>query len=72
LTLIEAAHYLKVSKKTIQRLIAAGSIPCAKVGGQWRFLKEILDIWLQSQMNVEIIQVSEKVMDTPLNKSSDF
>ncbi len=52
LTLAETARYLKVSEKTIHRMIEDNAIPCAKIGGQWRFMKTMLDGWLQSQMNV--------------------
>lgn len=52
LTLAEAARYLKVSEKTIRRLIDEDAIPCAKVGGQWRFMKQTIQQWLQSQMKV--------------------
>ncbi len=52
LTLADAALYLKVSEKTIRRLIDDEAIPCAKVGGQWRFMKTMIDDWLRSQMKV--------------------
>jgi len=52
LTLGETAQYLKVSEKTIHRMIEDNAIPCAKIGGQWRFMKTMIDSWLQSQMNV--------------------
>lgn len=52
LTLSEVAKYLKVSDKTIHRMINDNAIPCAKIGGQWRFLKVMIDDWLMSQMNV--------------------
>jgi len=52
LTLSEVAQYLKVSEKTIHRLINENSIPCVKIGGQWRFLQEMIDDWLLTQMRV--------------------
>jgi len=52
LTIAETASYLKVSEKTIRRLIEEDAIPCAKVGGQWRFMRTMVNHWLQSQMNV--------------------
>ncbi len=50
LTLAETAQYLKVSEKTIQRLIGTHDIPCVRVGGQWRFLQSSLDHWLEARM----------------------
>lgn len=53
LTLSEVAAYLKVAEKTVSRMIAAGEIPCAKVGNQWRFRRDLLDSWLLSRMQGE-------------------
>jgi excisionase family DNA binding protein len=46
LTANEAADYLKINVRTIYRLIREGKIPGCKVGGSWRFRKDILDDWL--------------------------
>ena len=47
MTLEEVATYLRVTKKTIYRLLKRGSIPASKVGHQWRFNKALIDEWLQ-------------------------
>ena len=52
LTLGEAAAYLKLAERTVHRMIQREEIPCAKVGGQWRFMKSVLDDWLLSRMQV--------------------
>ncbi|MFW5776584.1 MAG: helix-turn-helix domain-containing protein, partial [Spirochaetota bacterium] len=52
LTLGEAAAYLKLGERTVQRMIGRSEIPCARVGGQWRFLRSVLDDWLLSRMQV--------------------
>lgn len=46
LTVNEIADYLKVDTKTIYRLVKQKKIPGRKVGGTWRFKKDILDGWL--------------------------
>jgi excisionase family DNA binding protein len=46
LTANEAADYLKVNVRTLYRLIKERKIPGRKVGGSWRFRKDILDDWL--------------------------
>ena len=46
MTLAEAASYLRVTKKTIYRLLSQGKIPATKVGHQWRFQKAAIDEWL--------------------------
>ncbi len=43
LTADEAAEYLRVSRKTLYRLVAAGKIPGQKVGRSWRFRRGDLD-----------------------------
>lgn len=52
LTLNEVASYLKISEKTVLRMIRDRKIPCAKVAGQWRFLSAVIDDWLLSKMKV--------------------
>ncbi len=39
----EAATYLHIKKGTLYRLVKEGRIPGTKIGGQWRFKREILD-----------------------------
>ena len=39
----EAATYLQIKKGTLYRLVKDGRIPGTKIGGQWRFKREILD-----------------------------
>lgn len=50
LTLTEAADYLKVSEKTVLRMVRSGRIPGAKVSNQWRFLRSVIDDWVMSRM----------------------
>lgn len=52
LTLSEAASYLKLAERTVHRMISRNEVPCARVGGQWRFVKSVLDDWLLSRMQV--------------------
>jgi PTS system nitrogen regulatory IIA component len=53
MTVAETASYLKVSEKTVLRMIRDKKIPCAKVAGQWRFVRTMLDDWLLSRMNIK-------------------
>jgi len=46
MTLEEVAAYLRVTEKTIYRLLKRGGIPATKVGHQWRFNKASIDEWL--------------------------
>jgi len=47
----ETQDYLGVSRQTIYRLIAKGSLSAIKVGGQWRFRPEELQKYLTSKLN---------------------
>ena len=49
-TLSETAKYLKLSERTILRMVKKNEIPVTKVGGQWRFIKGIIDEWLITNM----------------------
>ena len=52
MTLQEIAEYLKVNPKTISKLLKTGSIPASRVGHQWRFDKDLIDVWLR-QSSIE-------------------
>jgi excisionase family DNA binding protein len=47
MTLKEVAGYLRVTEKTIHRLLEKNAIPATKVGRLWRFNRDILDGWLK-------------------------
>jgi len=47
----EAADYLSVHVRTIYRLVKNGEIPGHKLGGSWRFKKDVLDEWLSMRGN---------------------
>ena len=46
MTLQEVADYLRVTEKTVYRLLKRGRIPAVKVGRQWRFDRKSIDKWL--------------------------
>jgi excisionase family DNA binding protein len=49
LTLAEAATILKISKRTLHRMIQQKQIPAFKVGGQWRILESRFQEWVQEE-----------------------
>lgn len=53
MTLQDVAEYLQLSKDLIYRLAQKGKIPASKVGGRWRFKKEKIDQWVESQSRPE-------------------
>jgi len=53
MTLKEVADYLRVTKKTIHRMLERRVIPAMKVGHQWRFDRASIEVWLrQSSVNM--------------------
>jgi excisionase family DNA binding protein len=45
LTLEQAAEFLQVSKRTLQRIVKKGEVPGVLIGGQWRFdRQQLLDL----------------------------
>ena len=63
MTAKEVAAYLRVTEKTIYRLLKQGNIPAARVGRSWRFDKEAIDKWLYQKsvgVKVNILVVDDK------------
>ena len=50
MTLTEIAGYLKVSEKTVLRMLQSGQFPGVKVSNQWRFVRDLVDDWLSARM----------------------
>ena len=51
MTLREVAGYLGLHVMTVYKLTREGRVPAAKIGGQWRFKRDVLDGWLETQMH---------------------
>lgn len=49
LTMEQAAEYLQVSTRTLQRMVADGRIPGRQVGSQWRFDRDQLREWVRGE-----------------------
>ncbi len=45
----EAAEYLNLHVRTIYRLVKNGKIPGSKIGGSWRFKRDVLDYWVSGR-----------------------
>lgn len=49
LTMEQAAAYLQVSTRTLQRMVTDGRVPGRQVGSQWRFDREQLREWVRGE-----------------------
>ncbi len=65
MTLQEVAAYLKVSEKTITRMVQAGELPGLKVSNQWRFLRAAIDDWLTRRMYSQASEQLAQVLQPP-------
>ena len=62
LTLKEVAAYLKLAEKTAYRLASEGKLPGFKVGGSWRFKREDLEAWIETQKVRESSLLATKLL----------
>lgn len=53
----EAASYLRLNYMTVYKLAQKHCIPAFKVGGNWRFKKNILNNWLNAQANTNMSSI---------------
>lgn len=49
LTIDELSKYLKMGRTKLYRMAQEREIPASKVGNQWRFDREEIDLWMKSQ-----------------------
>lgn len=76
LTLSELSAYLKLSEKTLQKMIKNSEIPCTKIANQWRFSRPMINDWLTSKMEVipknDLSRLIEREYDiVPLSRLLD-
>jgi excisionase family DNA binding protein len=49
----QAAYFLGIHRKTLQRIIRSSKVPALRIGKLWRFRKSDLNAWLDSQANLK-------------------
>jgi excisionase family DNA binding protein len=59
LSIDDVANQFGVNSTTIYRLAQTGKIPGFKIGGQWRFEREMLRSWVADQTTISWIQVED-------------
>ena len=67
MTVRQVADYLQIDPQSVYKMAQRNKIPCAKIAGQWRFKKTILDEWLTKKITkheaVEIFQSPVRVSE---------
>lgn len=64
----EVAEYLDIHEMTVYKLACVGKIPCFKVGGQWRFQKNILEQWITDGMHKNKNEVESNKAEKNITK----
>jgi len=60
LTIRDIAKYLKMNERSIYKLVHQGLIPTFRIASQWRFRKNLVDAWLESQMSSPVNSLPEE------------
>ena len=71
LTIRDIADYLKVTEKTVYTLAQQRRIPAFKVGGQWRFRREDIEMWIAAQTGDAVGAPSSKPADQARRNRSE-
>lgn len=53
LSIAELAECLKIGRTKLYRMAQEGKIPAPKVGSQWRFSREEIDLWMRDQRSAK-------------------
>jgi excisionase family DNA binding protein len=56
LNVLEVSQYLRVHPTTVYRLLKLGKLPAFKVGSDWRFNVETIDLWRRGQESVGLVE----------------
>ncbi len=60
LTVEEVAGRFGVNPTTVYRLAQRGTLPGFKVGNQWRFSRQMLELWVADQVTVERLRAEDR------------
>ena len=63
MTIEEVAKYLKLKPQTIYTWAQKGKIPAAKIGKEWRFRKDLVDIWFNQHIQDSFQPLIEKLKE---------
>ena len=50
MTIKEVSQYLKMNERTVSKLATQGLLPATKIANQWRFMRSLINQWLEQQM----------------------
>jgi nitrogen PTS system EIIA component len=72
LSVKDIAKLLNVSEKTIYRMIRSETIPCFRVGGQWRFDRGEINSWIEDRRNFARGKKQDREVEREAISLTDF
>ncbi|MEP9410169.1 MAG: helix-turn-helix domain-containing protein [Candidatus Brocadia sp.] len=55
MTIKQVAEYLKISPRTVYKLVKKGAIPSFKIMNMWRFEQSKIDRWIEEKSEINNI-----------------
>ena len=71
MTLEEVARYLKMKPQTIYTWAQKGKIPAAKIGKEWRFRRDLIEIWFLQHIDEKFQPLIDKLDADKKNEKDD-
>ena len=71
LTVEEVAKLLHLHVMTVYRLAKEGKLPGFKVGGRWRFQREVLEQWMVDRAQVSRMEAENRRLHLGENDNND-
>lgn len=72
LSVKDIAKLLNISEKTIYRMIRSETIPCFRVGGQWRFDRGEINSWIEDTRNFSHGKAHNREVEREAISLTDF
>ena len=58
----QVAELLQLHVMTVYRLVKEGKLPGFKVGGRWRFHREVLEAWMVDRAQMNRIEAENQML----------
>jgi excisionase family DNA binding protein len=69
MTVKQVAEYLQIDPQSIYKMAQRNKIPCAKIAGQWRFKKSIIEEWLCQKISKhEVVEIFDRPVKVSKSK----
>jgi excisionase family DNA binding protein len=62
MTVSEVAEYLRIHTTTVYRLLKQGKLPAFRVGSDWRFDVEAINLWRRGQESEGLVEQNSRFL----------